>query len=321
MPNFDGFQPARRAAARGLGPFHRSHRLHPVCLSKNQDEEDTRNDIADYVGLRLRSSDKHRNDDGNIGTVADRVAARADGVFLYARIVSRTLREQETLDGELPATALEAFEQDLDIRFKGEKRRVDDLLGALAWGEGKGLTRRVWPLIANVIVTRELAYDDDDVAWVLGHAGWHIIEVGEDGQTVYRLAHQALVDHYHDNVDETEVQGRIVDALWKGVQGAGWLNCDKYLWRHLADHAAKANGLDDLIRDPGYLAIADPARLVFALPRVTGEDGRRFADIYERVVDRLIGQRPIDRMPLIQLTAQMEDPDLATILEPPIPTK
>jgi len=66
--------------------------------------------------------------------------------------------------------------------------------------------------------------------------------------------------------------------------GAGWFSCDKYLWRHLANHAAKAGLLDELICDPGYLAVADPARLVLALPYVTGAEGRRFANIYIRVV-------------------------------------
>jgi WD40 repeat protein len=163
--------------------------------------------------------------------------------------------------------------------------------------------------------------DDDDVTWVLGHAGWHIIEAGEDGQAVYRLAHQALADHYHDKSDETETQGRIVDALGKGVQGADWFNCDKYLWRHLADHSAKAYCIDDLISDPGYLSVADPARLVLAFPRVKTSDGHRLAEIYERAVDRLIDRSPVERMSVIHMMAQMEDRVLAPALEPPVPTQ
>jgi hypothetical protein len=67
------------------------------------------------------------------------------------------------------------------------------------------------------------------------------------------------------------------------------------------------------------IAVADPARLVLALPRVTSAEGRRFADIYNRVVDRLVEQSPIDRMPLIHMTAQMEDPDLSPFLQSPVP--
>jgi WD40 repeat protein len=199
------------------------------------------------------------------------------------------------------------------------------LLAALAWGEGKGLTRRVWPLVADALRRRERRYDDDDVAWVLGHAGWHIIEAGEDGQAVYRLGHQALADYYRgrQEVKETqgETQGRIVDALTAGTEGAAWLEADRYLGRHLADHATQAGRLGSLIGDPGYLAIAEPARLVTLLPGIGEEPGRRIADIYNRVADRLVGVRPLDRLPLIHLTAQMEAPDLAARLEPPAPTR
>jgi WD40 repeat protein len=286
-----------------------------------QDEQETEGDIAEYVRRRLATSEKHRyKDKTSLAEAAERVAARADGGFLYARIVSRTLQEQDQLDGALPATALEAFEQDIAARFEGDERRVEDLLGALAWGEGKGLTRRVWPIVASALTIRERPYLDDDIAWALGHAGWHIIEAGEGGQAVYRLGHQALADHYRGRFEGKEAQGRIVAALRQGVQGASWLDCDRYLWRHLADHA-QGSSLAELIRDPGYLAVADPVRLVVALRKVDFANARRFADIYNRAVDRLIGLSPIERMPLIHMTAQMEDPELAPTLEAPVPTR
>jgi hypothetical protein len=285
------------------------------------DEEEAREDIAEYVRSRLMASTKHHGNVAGVAAAAERVAARADGVFLYARIISRTLQELDRLDGELPWTALEAFAQDLRARFGAEEQRVDDLLAALAWGEGKGLTRRVWPLMATAVAAQPRSYHDDDVAWVLGHAGWHIIEAGEDGQAVYRLAHQALTDHYRGRLDTREAQGRIVATLTEGTEGAAWLDCDRYLWRHLADHAAQAGRLDALIRDPGYLAVADPPRLVTVLPVIRDEQARRFADIYNCVSDRLIEQRPLERLPLIHMTAHMEAPDLAPDLEPPVPTR
>ena len=286
-----------------------------------EDEAETREDIAQYVRLRLAASPKHANRPEEIAAVSERVAARADGVFLYARIVSRTLRELDRLDGELPTTALEAFAHDLRARFGAEQQRVDDLLAALAWGEGKGLTRRGWPLVATALAAQERSYGDDDVAWVLGHAGWHIIEAGEDGQAVYRLGHQALAEHYRGRFNVREAQGRIVAALTRETAGAAWLDRDRYLWRHLADHAAQAGRLDALIRDPGYLAVADPARFVTLLPGIRDEGARRFAEIYNRVADRLIEQQPLERLSLIHMTAHMEAPDLAPLLEPPVATR
>ena len=86
--------------------------------------------------------------------------------------------------------------------------------------EGKGLTRRVWPQIATALSNEGKTYSDDDISWVLGHAGWHIIETGEDGQAVYRLAHQAFSDHYRSRMGTTEATGRIVAALSRHIEHA-----------------------------------------------------------------------------------------------------
>jgi WD40 repeat protein len=285
-----------------------------------EDEQTTPEDIAEYVRRRLAASSRHCNNPPGIAAAAAQVVARANGIFLYARIVSRTLQDLDHLDAKLPSDALAAFANDLRVRFGAEEQRVDDLFAALAWGEGKGLTRRVWPLIANALARRSRSYGDDDVAWVLSHAGWHIIEVGEDGRAVYRLGHQALADHYRGRLEAREAQDQIVAALTSGIAGADWINCDDYVRLHVADHAAQAGCLRAMIRDPGYLAVADPARLVTVLAEVADEEERRFADVYNRVVDQLMSLAPVERLPLIHMTAQLEAPDVAPLLEPPVPT-
>ncbi|MGY8704596.1 WD40 repeat domain-containing protein [Bradyrhizobium sp. 18BD] len=314
-----------------------------VPIDDLEDEQETHEDIAEYVRLRLAASAKHRDDTPGIEAAAERVADRADGVFLYARIVSRTLQDLDRLDGELPTTALAAFANDIRTRFETNEQLVDDLLAALAWGEGKGLTRRTWPQVAEALTRhrgivdmlagrkwprfadfwsrRGRSYEDDHVAWILGNAGWHIIEAGEDGQAVYRLAHQALADYYRDRLDMQKAQSWITAALTNGIAGAAWLDCDRYIWRHLADHAVQADRLDALVRDPCYLAVADPTRLVAILPRVEEKRARGFAGIYNRVADRLVGQSPLDRLPLIHMTALMEAPALASAFVPPLPTR
>jgi hypothetical protein len=242
------------------------------------DEADTREDIAGYVRRRLAASTNHRDNPSGITEAAERVATRAEGVFLYARIVSRTLQERGELDGKLPATTLDAFEEDLRTRFGTDQLRVNDLLAALAWAEGGGLTRRVWPLVANALTARVQLYNDDDVVWVLEQGGWHITEAGEDDQAVYRLSHQMLADGYRRRFDTHVAQIRTVEALSAGIKGESWLDCDGYISRHLASHAAHADRLDALIGDPGYLAINNPVRLIPLLSSVQTERGRRFAD-------------------------------------------
>jgi hypothetical protein len=252
-----------------------------VRIDDLEDEPATHNDIAEYVRLRLADSPKHYGDLSTIREAAERVAKHAEGVFLYARIVSRTLQELDRLDGTLPANALEAFAQDLKSRFGSDEQKVDDLLAALAWSEGKGLTRRAWPQVANALCFG--FYDDDDVQWALDHAGWHIIETSEDGQAVYRLAHQALADYYRSRFNSREAQQLIVEALIRQITGAAWLDCDGYLRRHLADHAAQCDMLGSLICDPGYLAVAEPVRLATLLPSVEG-DRRAGPGILDRTI-------------------------------------
>jgi hypothetical protein len=178
-----------------------------------EEETDTQGDIAAFVAARLRDS-RHRNNRTGIAQVAWAVAHKAEGVFLYARMVARTLQDAERLDGPLPDGTLDAFEADLKTRFGERRDLVDQILAALAWGQGGGLSRAVWPTVARAVSTQEGTYTDEDVAWVLDHAGSHILEAGESGQTVYRLAHQLLRDHYIAGAKHpASVQRAIVVAL------------------------------------------------------------------------------------------------------------
>lgn len=183
------------------------------------DESDSQADIAAYVVARLKDpSSRHRGNNDAILDAARLVAERAQGVFLYARVVSRTMQDASTLDISLPEGPAEAFAQDLSIRFKEHRSLVDDLLRALAWAEGGGLSRQAWILVASAVSPGETMYDDTDVAWVLDNAGVHILETGEAGQTVYRLAHQSFADQYQSQVeDRGSIQQRITSALAGGA--------------------------------------------------------------------------------------------------------
>ena len=290
-----------------------------VTIHDLEDEPSGREDIETYVRRRLETS-KHPHREQEVARAVREVAQRADGSFLYARVVSRTLQEQESLEGDLPTDALDAFVNDLHARFPNDVRRVDDLLNALAWGLGRGLTRRVWAPVASALAHSDTAYTDADVSWVLANAGWHIIEAGEDGQAVYRLAHQAFTDHHQERVEPGKAHGRIVAALTDGISRAAWLDTDRYLWRQLPQHASIAGRLDELMEDPGFLIVVEPARLLAALNTLRTETSASIANIYRRVAETLSHSSPVERMLLIHKTAVIEAPTLASKLEPPLPT-
>ena len=290
-----------------------------VIIHDLADEQDTKQDMMNYVRKRLGDS-RHKKKTAQIKAVANAIAERADGIFLYSRLVTRTLMDLERLDGPLPDSALEAFVADLTVRFNENITRVHDLLRALAWGQGKGLSRRVWAPIASALSPEGAMYDDQDISWALTHAGAHIVESGENGQAVYRLAHQAFADYFQSQHEPVLAQRLITAAVTEGVGGANWLGVDDYLARHVATHAAAAGKLHQLLVDPGYLAMADPGGLLLALPTITDEPARKIADVYRRVATTLQDADPIERMAVIHLTACKEEPELAPDLEPPVQT-
>jgi hypothetical protein len=148
-----------------------------------EDEPETFDDIARYALSRLTEF-RPKDEPARLKIVANDIARKADGIFLYARIVCRTLRDPEQrLDIDLPADALTAFVADLTLRFGEKSAMVNDILAALAWCEGKGLTRRAWARVAGALSTSGAHYNKEDVAWVLSHAGWYILEAGEEGQS------------------------------------------------------------------------------------------------------------------------------------------
>jgi WD40 repeat protein len=290
------------------------------------EEPETLKDIAAYVRAQIEAVGHGSSPD--VALAADRVAQASEGSFLYGRIVARTLKESGSLEVTgLPRTALEAFAADLSARFPDDRKRVNDLLGALAWGLGAGLSRKVWPQVATALSDGD-EYDDDDVAWILDHVGWHIVEASTPTagirQATYRLLHQAFVDYYREGRDAEVSNLLILDATTAGIAGAGWLAADGYLRRHASAHAAAAGQIGRLIEDPGYLAVAEPKLLAVDLlgfqDRFRRQDprGKVIAGIYQRCLRRLVDSDPLERMAVIHMTAQIEAPDLADSLRPPV---
>lgn len=147
----------------------------------------------------------------DVGELAAEVAQRTTPSFLFAHTAARWLTGQVPITGRADwrqrvarfgtdTTVGALIDEDLAARFTSEDLvRVRDLLRALAWAEGLGLPRyTIWPEFAQALSPVDAAYGDPDITWVLNEAGWYITEAGEDGQTVYRLFHQALVDWFRE---------------------------------------------------------------------------------------------------------------------------
>ncbi|WP_406120666.1 caspase family protein [Streptomyces sp. NBC_00989] len=287
-------------------------------------------DVAGYVTRMLLATEEpevhspYRDRPELAGAVAAGVAARAAGVYLYARTTARTLRsDRVAVDtqrpgwaDELPSEIGEAFDDYL-ARFGPDEPRVRRMLLALAFSEGTGLPRgRIWTRLSSVISGVECT--EADVSWALDVAEAYVAEVvDDDRRSVYRLYHKALAEHLRRTAGRAtvEIQRAVVDALVSVVPAVAdgrrdWLAAAPYVRQHLAIHAAAASRLAGLIEDPGFLLACEPLGLLRALASVDGDASRRIRTAYEQVAHRLTPDRSLGaRAADLQLSARRCEAD------------
>jgi hypothetical protein len=175
-----------------------------------------------------------------------------------------------------------------------------ELLTPLAYAEGEGLPRALWPAAATALAERN--YGIEDLDWLLDTAADYLIEQAtSEGGPLYRLYHQALADYLQSTNLEEELarQRRLVTALLKEVRSRSegtdrdWSSAQPYLTRHMATHAAVVERLDELLVDPGFLLAADQVRLLHALPAATTPAGRQAGGVY-RLAAHQLRDRPVE---------------------------
>ncbi|MEU6275985.1 WD40 repeat domain-containing protein [Streptomyces populi] len=309
------------AVSSDTGPLLQA--LTPDETAVLDDEPDSRADLIAYARRRLLGAE-HSPLRGREALARDwalRIADASGGIFLYARVATRAVlgalsRSGDADDqpdlGRLLAGNLTAV---LDEEFSRcpDPERLRDLLRPLAWAEGAGLPRRdLWPVLAGALSVHGARYEDEDVAWVLEHAGFHVVESGESGQTVYRLYHQALIDHFQ-GTSPWDAHARITRALLATLPGRGpsaWQSAHPYLCRHLPTHALAAGLLPKLMRDLGFLIHADPTRTSVAVRALTERFSLPEARLYLRAAHRLPSLPPQQRLHTLLMMAMFEEPTL-----------
>ena len=231
-------------------------------------EVDNPEDIERYVARRLCA--------GGRGDLAERVApilagqATEFGGFLYARIVtSQILRQVIDVNAQgwqrqLATTVGGALDDDLtsDVILVRDGAEIPgaarDLLRGLAWSLGRGMPRVVWEAAAAALSPEDVEYRAADLDWVLEHYGCYVIEDEQDGEAIYRLYHQELVEHLVGSplpVPGSPASQALAEALVALAEAKPPADGEPdrrspYLRRHLAQHASVAgtSGVDALYR-------------------------------------------------------------------------
>lgn len=224
-------------------------------------------DLLHYVEKRLSDLPSSMN----VQEVADFVVGVAfeseEETFLLARVITSQLRSapvdtarpewKETINRNIE----EAFQRDIAaIGADGELPKAQNLLTALAWGYGVGMPDDVWAVIATAISSTTgctaATCEREDIFWLLGKASRYIVEGGEDGRAVYRLAHQRFVECLRTagplNSQALEVARSLTNYYSEIVEGGHRKSpyLEKYLWRHCSDA-----GIDGITLLRGVMAL------------------------------------------------------------------
>ena len=278
-------------------------------------------DLADYAAACLRADfdpalpSGYRMDPGACRQVAAAIADAAGSNFLVAGMAARARADEPVIDvgapgwrdrQRFPAEVGQAFADYLS-RFRENETRARELLRALAYAEGSGLPAGQLGADMASALAAPRRYDTNDLAWLLESAAGYLIESGdEDGQPVYRIFHQALIEHLRPEGKETQRQRTLVKVLMQAVpSGAAgrdrahappyiadallsqvrpaeggardWAAAHPYIRTYLATHAGRAGLIDGLLADAAYLLYADLRHLIPAAARTSSPAGSRRA--------------------------------------------
>ncbi len=290
-------------------------------------------DVEEYVFRTLvAAEDPHvatpyRDRSRVAAVVARAVAARAETSFLVAQLSALSLMAaDEPVDvgvagwsGELPATVGAAMERYLrEVRPGG--RWMRDLLTALAWSQGDGLDDLgIWAAAATAVGTGE--YSERDVARLLvDTSAVDLLHRTVRGQrAAFRLFHEALAEYLRQESTRyrsaAQIQRRLTEVLLAHVprtsaDGRDWSRADEYTRTYLPVHAAEGGALDIVLGEAGFLATAEPGRLLAALPTAITDRGTQIARIVERVGQQLLRSPPEEQVCYLEMAARMADDDL-----------
>jgi hypothetical protein len=227
-------------------------------------QDRTRADLAGYIAARLAARDPRMDAEAVAGYLTREASMTADRPFLLARLVTDQLRVSPVdtsvagWQDQVSVSIEAAFDADLAAVDPPPHRQTGPqpdgaglarfLLSALTWAYGRGFPEEEWLAAANAL-SPDAEFDRDDVLWLLSQLGRYILQDGEAGVAVYRVAHQSLAEYLRplfrvrpDRLFDTEAL-RVTESLaahYRALLAGGVDVTDpeylwRYLWRHVAD--------------------------------------------------------------------------------------
>jgi len=301
-----------------------------VILDLDSPEYLDRDDIQEYVRRTLlaegdpQAATPYREQPALAAAVAHAIAVRATPSFLIAQLTALSLTKlTQPVDTAVPGW-MEEFPDNVgdtmelylaDARPGG--RWLRDLLTTLAWSQGYGLDKQLWAAAAAALETEE--YSEHHVVQLLDSPTADLIHSTVRGdQTTYLLFHEALAEYLRQRSSTyrspRETHRRLADALTAhlprtSADAPDWSRAGEYTCMYLAYHAAQGQVLDPLLEEAGFLVMAEPARLLAALPAASTDRGRRIARVVQRVGQQLLQASPDEHVCYLEMSARMAADD------------
>ncbi|MGV9450897.1 tetratricopeptide repeat protein [Streptomyces sp. NPDC003635] len=216
-------------------------------------------DLREYVRLRLSGVDQRMDAGavaGHLFTEGAPDTEEAQHTFLLARLVADQLSAApintsvEGWEAKVSHSVEEALDSDLAAVPAASVELARSLLRALTWAFGAGFPEDEWLSVANVEAPEGVEVTREDISWVLEQLGRHVVQDGEGGVAVYRMAHQSLADHLRPrfrgsaeepfNPQALAVAETLVGLYRKRLVAGTPADAPFYLWHFTWRHAADA---------------------------------------------------------------------------------
>ncbi|WP_433685994.1 hypothetical protein [Nocardia sp. CA-119907] len=234
--------------------------------------------VETYVRRRLagaRDADRIAIDDPTIERVVELIRAQ-QRQFLFARLaIHEILLAPSLLESKSAGDLKRMLSKDHKALFAAAVDRLIDqapvngaLLEALALAEGRGLPRadRIWANVASKLASDDVT--ETDIDNLLRDAASYVMLDAEDGQSVYRLAHQTFKEHFLARYKRRRTEPNLSDrhrlitrALISTAEQDLPAPPNPYLVHHLSAHVATADAWSELASS-ALIHNLDPADVV-----------------------------------------------------------
>jgi WD domain, G-beta repeat len=243
--------------------------------------------------------------------LAAAIAQRAERNFLVTAMAAVPLSTARKIidpaargfdPAEIPAGVGEALSKYLGGLPEERRERDRGLLTALAYARGAGLDDPDWLAFADAL-GHSATVLDLNILRRSGAADYLLQTTTTErgARPVTRLFHQDLTDELLAARHQPSDESVLLDMLLGQAERSGWQA--EYLREHVAEHAAVADRLDQLLDDPRYLLTVDPARLVPYLDAARSTPARATAAVYRQCAHHLASLDRSARASQLELTA------------------